>query len=89
MAGGAVPQPAEGEAKREPMADVPDGVPVMAVATLVPPPPAKDGEKPASLMGSISIELYTPLTSGLSIGGAEFAPEAFRGLPKITEIKKE
>jgi hypothetical protein len=68
----------EYDGKRKPMKDVPDDVPVMAVASIsFKGKPASDKIKlPVS---QISIELYTPLTAGLSIGGG-FAPDAFRAL---------
>lgn len=68
---------------RTPMADVPDGVPVIAVASLMPSDkPVVNGSKiPFS---QISIELYTPLTGGLNIGGG-FSPDDFRALPTITK----
>jgi hypothetical protein len=71
---------------RTPMASVPDGVPVVAVASLTPSEkPVVDGGKlPFS---QIAIELYTPLTGGLNIGGG-FAPDDFRALPKITSQPK-
>ncbi len=70
------------EGKRTPMKGVPDDVPVMALASLTPgKPPSGDVKLPVS---QIAIELYTPLTGGLSIGGG-FAPDAFRALaPKPT-----
>jgi hypothetical protein len=65
------------EGKRAPMKGVPDDVPVMAVASLTPGKPAAgDVKLPVS---QIAIELYTPLTAGLNIGGG-FAPDAFRAL---------
>jgi hypothetical protein len=69
---------ADYDGKRKPMEGVPDDVPVMAVASI------KFGGKPASdktklPVSQISIELYAPVTKGLSIGGG-FAPDAFRAL---------
>jgi hypothetical protein len=66
------------DGKRRPMKGVPDDVPVMAVASIT------FGGKPASEklkmpFSQIAIELYAPLTGGLSIGGG-FAPDAFRAL---------
>ncbi len=59
----------------EPMASVPDDVPVMAVACLQfeGPPAVEGGMIPFS---AISIELYQPLTGGLRINGG-FAPEGW------------
>ncbi|MGH7180072.1 MAG: hypothetical protein ACREJC_22025 [Tepidisphaeraceae bacterium] len=60
----------------KPMEEVPDDVPVMAVASIT------IGGKPA-VEGSpipfsqIAIELYTPLTGGLELGGG-FSPDSFR-----------
>jgi hypothetical protein len=64
--------------KRKPLAGVPEDVPVMAVASV------KVGGKPFSdkvklPISQIAIELYTPLTPGLVLGGS-FAPDAFRAL---------
>jgi heme-degrading monooxygenase HmoA len=66
------------DGKRTPMKGVPDDVPVMAVASI------SFNGKPASPklgipVSQISIELFTPLTGGLTIGGG-FAPDAFRAL---------
>jgi hypothetical protein len=64
------------DSKEPPMKDVPDGVPVMAIASIT------FGGKPA-IEGSpipfsqISIELYTPLSGGLNFGGG-FSPDEFR-----------
>jgi len=60
--------------------EVPDGVPLMAVASIsFDGNPAKANSKiPFS---QIAIEVYTPMTAGLSIGGS-FAPDAFRALQK-------
>ena len=69
---------ADYDSKRKPMQGVPDDIPVMAVASI------KFGGKPPSdkvklPISQISIELYAPVTKGLSIGGG-FAPDAFRAL---------
>ena len=60
----------------EPMARVPDDVPIMAVASL-----KMGGEKPLPGMrmpvSEISIELYTPLPGGLRYAGG-FAPEGLK-----------
>lgn len=73
------------EGKRTPLKGVPDDVPVMAVASLM------FGGKPASAklgipVSQISIELYTPATAGLTIGGG-FAPDAFRALVRKSAEK--
>ena len=61
-----------------PLKDVPDGVPVLAVAAIsYAGEPAMPGSQiPFS---SISIELYTPASGGLRINGG-FAPEKFAEL---------
>jgi hypothetical protein len=66
-----------------PMAHVPDGVPVMALASISfqGEPALKDSPIPFS---EISIELYTPLTGGLNVGGG-FSPDSFRALVKEPE----
>jgi len=60
----------------KPMAHVPDGVPVMAVASItMGGKPVADGSQiPFS---QISIELYSPVAGGLNINGG-FSPDAFR-----------
>jgi hypothetical protein len=65
------------------MKHVPDNVPIMALASISfqGEPAIKDSKIPFS---HISIELYTPLSAGLSINGG-FAPEAFRNLVKEPE----
>jgi hypothetical protein len=69
------------EAGHEPMKDVPDGVPVMALASIT-----MGGKPPVEgspiAFTQISIELYTPLSGGLNFGGG-FSPEAFRALRKV------
>ncbi|MEM8873200.1 MAG: hypothetical protein AAGD32_02970 [Planctomycetota bacterium] len=71
----AIPTPDVGEEDREPMANVPDDVPVLAVATMIfdGEPLVKDSPVPFS---GISIELYTPLDAGLRANGG-FAPSGF------------
>lgn len=68
---------------REPMENVPDGVPVMAVASISfkGEPAMKDSPIPFS---QIAIELYTPLTGGININGG-FSPDEFRALVKEPE----
>ena len=68
--------------KHIPLKEVPDNVPLMAVASI-----SFDG-KPAKAsakipFSQIAIEVYTSMTPGLSIGGG-FAPDAFRTLQKST-----
>jgi hypothetical protein len=68
--------------KHKPMAGVPDDVPVMALASI------SFGGKPAYEksklpFSQIAIELYTPLSGGLNIGGG-FAPEKFLELKRAT-----
>jgi quinol monooxygenase YgiN len=64
--------------KHIPMKGVPDDVPLMAVASITPSDKPEPGKMPFS---QIAIEIYTPMTRGLNIGGG-FAPEAFRKLHK-------
>jgi hypothetical protein len=62
---------------REPMKDVPDAVgPVMAVASITMSSEREIDESTLPI-AQISIELYTPLRAGLSIGGS-FAPEGLK-----------
>lgn len=60
---------------KKPMRKIPDGVPILAVASISfkGKPALPDLKIPFS---QISIEMYTPLSSGLYVGGA-FAPESF------------
>ncbi len=62
--------------KYVPMKDVPDDVPLMAIASITPGDKPEPGKMPFS---QIAIEVYTPMTRGLNIGGG-FAPDAFRKL---------
>ncbi|MFG0305177.1 MAG: antibiotic biosynthesis monooxygenase family protein [Phycisphaerales bacterium JB040] len=72
MAGLDAPPRAEGEPA--PMAGVPEGVPVMVMATVsTGGEPVAPGRMPFS---QISIELYTPLPGGAMING-RLAPEGF------------
>ena len=64
------------EGSRKPLAEVPEGVPILAIASLT------MVEKPKTNMTSlpvsqIAIELYTPLPGGLALGG-RFAPAGLR-----------
>lgn len=66
----------EAKADRVPMAGVPDGVPVMCIATITP------SSKPAipgfpMPISQVSIEMYTPLPGGLALNG-KFAPAALQ-----------
>lgn len=58
---------------REPMAGVPDDIPIMAIAsiTFTDQPQHNQTTLPVS---QIAIELYTPVTGGLNLGG-RFAPD--------------
>lgn len=66
-----------------PMKHVPEGVPVMALASIsfTGEPAIKDSPIPFS---QIAIELFAPLTGGLSIGGG-FSPDEFRKLVREPE----
>src|SRR5262245_56577299 len=73
--------------KHVPMRGVPDDVPVMAVAAIT------FGGKPAAgrlklPVSQISIELYTPLSGGLNVGGG-FSPDAFRALRRAPRGKPD
>jgi heme-degrading monooxygenase HmoA len=73
------------DGKRAPLKGVPDDVPVMAVAAL------SFGGKAASPnlgipVSQISIEIFTPATGGLTIGGG-FTPDAFRALMQKPRAK--
>jgi hypothetical protein len=59
---------------RRPLADVPDGPPVLAIASLTMADRAT-GDGTSLPFSQISIELYTPLPGGISLGG-RFAPSA-------------
>ncbi|MEQ9616734.1 MAG: hypothetical protein RLN60_01725 [Phycisphaerales bacterium] len=68
----------------EPMANVPEGVPVFVMATITPTSPDKSvipGPMPVS---QISIELYTPLDAGAAINGGlmpdSMLPKSFKAL---------
>ncbi|MBL0921513.1 MAG: hypothetical protein IBJ10_05220 [Phycisphaerales bacterium] len=64
----------------EPMAGVPDDVPIMAIASFTP------GQGPdAPPIAQIAIELYSPIKGGIFIGGT-FAPEGLpvKGLRDLT-----
>ncbi|MEM7623739.1 MAG: hypothetical protein AAF235_11120 [Planctomycetota bacterium] len=64
--------PAEGE---EPMAEVPDDIPLMVIATITPNPPEKIREL-GSPLGQISIELFRTVPGGAAFNG-RLSPEAF------------
>jgi hypothetical protein len=70
------------DAERVPLAGVPDGVPVMCIATITPSakPLVEGFPMPIS---QVSIELYTPLPGGLSLNG-KFAPAALK-VPGMVE----
>lgn len=66
-----------------PMKHVPDGVPLMVVASISfdGQPAIKDSPIPFSQIG---IEIFAPVTGGLNVNGG-FAPESFRKLIKEPE----
>jgi hypothetical protein len=72
--------------QRKPLADVPDDSgPILAIASVtLSGPPSK--EKPLPFK-QIAIELYQPITGGLSIGG-RFAPDKLK-VPKPNKAKPE
>jgi len=69
-----------------PMADVPENVPVLAIAsiTLSGAPAASDTAAVRSATSQISIELYTPLPGGIALGG-RFAPSSLK-VPGLVEL---
>ena len=70
----------DGGEEREPMALVPDGVPVMCIATITPSQKPMIPGFPVPI-SQVSIELYTPLPGGIAVNG-RFAPAglAVKGL---------
>jgi hypothetical protein len=61
----------------QPMASVPDDVgPIMAIASITPATEAQIKETSLPI-SQIAIELYTPITGGLFLGG-RFAPEGMK-----------
>ena len=78
------PPASSGQIARAPLADVPDdGTPILAIAsvTLVDPSQVAPGAPPFS---QIAIELYSPLSGGLALGG-RFAPSAMK-VPGMREV---
>jgi len=65
-----------GGEERVPMAKVPDGVPVMCIATITPSQKPMIPGFPAPI-SQVSIELYTPLPGGLALNG-RFAPAGLK-----------
>ena len=64
----------EHDAEHEPMAEVPENVgPVLAIASIT-MSPRHEVEASTLPISQIAIELYTPITGGLAVGG-RFAPE--------------
>jgi hypothetical protein len=73
-------------ASRNPLANVPDDVPVLAIASVTMPNMSAGAGPTASELASIpqiAIELYTPLPGGLAAGG-RFAPSALK-VPGLIE----
>jgi hypothetical protein len=71
--------------KHVPMKEVPEDVPVMALASIsfVGKPALENSKIPFS---QIAIELFTPLTGGIHIGGG-FSPDAFRELRRELHVQ--
>lgn len=66
----------EPDGNAKPMADLPDDVPIMAVASITMGGAGAIEGSPVPI-SQISIELYAPLSGGLNINGG-FSPDAFR-----------
>lgn len=64
---------AEEHAQERPMADVPDDIPILAIASITMSDKAEFEESTLPI-SQIAIELYTPVTGGLHLGG-RFAPD--------------
>ncbi len=60
----------------EPMADIPDDVPILCIASVTPATKDKPGPDGAPF-SQIAIELYTTLPGGISLGGS-FSPESLK-----------
>lgn len=60
----------------EPMADIPDDVPILCIATVTPAGKDRPGIDGAPF-SQISIELYTTLPGGIAFGGA-FSPDTLK-----------
>jgi hypothetical protein len=67
-----------------PMADVPENVPVLAVASLTLNTAAQTAAEMKNQLSQIAIELYTPLPGGLAVGG-RFAPTTLK-VPGLVDI---
>lgn len=65
-----------GPSGRPPLAQVPDGVPILCIASLTPARENKIEGAPMPI-SQISIELYTVVPGGASVGGT-FAPESLK-----------
>ena len=76
----------EGGEEREPMANVPDGVPVMCIATITPSQKPMIPGFPVPI-SQVSIELYTPLPGGIAVNG-RFSPEGLK-VEHLVEQKLE
>lgn len=79
---GAMEQFFGGPSGRAPMADVPDDVPLMTIASIT-PSRGKTLEGTDLPISQIAIELYRPVNGGVSLGG-RFAPEAL-DVPKMMD----
>jgi len=77
---------AVGGRPKGPMADVPENVPVLAIAsiTLSGAPAQTDTAAVKNATSQISIELYTPLPGGIALGG-RFAPSSLK-VPGLIEM---
>jgi len=63
------------EGEREPMKGVPDDIPIMAIASITMNDDTQQRQRDTTLpVSQIAIELYTPVTGGLHLGGT-FAPD--------------
>ncbi|MBX3352155.1 MAG: hypothetical protein KF684_04420 [Phycisphaeraceae bacterium] len=60
----------------EPMADVPDDVPVLCIASVTPATKDKPGPD-GGPFSQIAIELYTTLPGGIALGGS-FSPDSLK-----------
>jgi len=67
-----------------PMADVPENVPVLAVASITLNAAPQNAADMKNQLSQIAIELYTPLPGGLAVGG-RFSPTALK-VPGLVDI---
>src|SRR5438552_1353791 len=67
-----------------PLADVPEDVPVLAIASLTFNGGAQTGGEMKNQLSQIAIELYTTLPGGLAVGG-RFAPAALK-VPGLVDL---